>query len=76
MTVVEEKKTGDLFGEYNFFTGLESRYSVRSKGNSQIKFISRETFLQLIQSKSLELEIFNYIKDQLAFSFDSGQVKQ
>jgi hypothetical protein len=45
VTVVEEKKTGDLFGEYNFFTGLESRFSVRSKGNSQIKFISRENFL-------------------------------
>jgi hypothetical protein len=45
ITVVEEKGVGKYFGEYNFFTGLESPFSVRSKGSSQIKYISREVFL-------------------------------
>jgi hypothetical protein len=43
--VVEKKGVGDLFGEYNFFTGLESPFSVRSKGSTQLKYISREVFL-------------------------------
>jgi CRP-like cAMP-binding protein len=50
-TLVETKSAGDLFGEYTFFTGLESRYSIRSKGSSQIKYISREVFLELIKGR-------------------------
>ncbi|CAD8177259.1 unnamed protein product [Paramecium pentaurelia] len=58
----------DYFGEIGFFTGLSRTASARSVNYSSLVYIDKSLFTQLLKSNQVDLERFNYIKDEIIFN--------
>ncbi|CAD8154369.1 unnamed protein product [Paramecium octaurelia] len=60
--------SGQCFGQYSFFTGQENKNLIKSLDYCLLYKLSRENFLKIISSNVKDLEIANFIKDQILFN--------
>ncbi|KRX01043.1 Cyclic nucleotide-binding protein [Pseudocohnilembus persalinus] len=63
--ILGEKQQNEVFGEYEFFTGQKRQCSAKCLESSTILSISRVKFLEILQKKPQDKELYCSIKDQL-----------
>ncbi|CAD8065662.1 unnamed protein product [Paramecium sonneborni] len=75
--IINVLKAGETFGEFQFFTGQNTKESVVSVGFSQLFKIDREQFISIIKQNSKDFERFHKIKDSILYlkQFSVIQVK-
>ncbi|CAK71158.1 unnamed protein product (macronuclear) [Paramecium tetraurelia] len=61
-------KKGETFGEYQFFTGLQPKFSALSVGFCSLYQIKRSEFINLIRYNQKDFEKFHNIKDTIVFN--------
>ncbi|CAD8059019.1 unnamed protein product [Paramecium primaurelia] len=62
---IQQLKQGEVFGEFQFFTGFNPKTSAISNGFSIIAKIKRETFIKILQDVKKDQEKFHQIKDKI-----------
>ncbi|CAK76620.1 unnamed protein product (macronuclear) [Paramecium tetraurelia] len=60
--------SGQCFGQYSFFTGQENKNLIKCLDYCLLYKLNRENFLKIISSNVKDLEIANFIKDQILFN--------
>ncbi|KAM3132211.1 hypothetical protein pb186bvf_015671 [Paramecium bursaria] len=60
-------KEGQIFGQYEFFTGFPPQVSYISQGFCQIYRLARSQFIEIIKSNPKDFQIFHNIKDEILF---------
>ncbi|CAD8069519.1 unnamed protein product [Paramecium sonneborni] len=66
--IIKRLKAGDVFGEFQFFTGQNTKESTMSVGFAQLYKIDREKFINIIKSTQRDYEKFHKIKDSILYS--------
>ncbi|CAK70762.1 unnamed protein product (macronuclear) [Paramecium tetraurelia] len=66
--VIRRLKAGDVFGEFQFFTGQTPKESTISVGFTQLYRIDREKFINIIKQTQKDYEKFHKIKDSILYS--------
>ncbi|CAD8162822.1 unnamed protein product [Paramecium octaurelia] len=66
--LLQSLKAGETFGEYQFFSGFQSKTSVKSQGFTKIFKINRSSLLQLLNQNSKDFQRFHHIKDNIIFN--------
>ncbi|CAD8053888.1 unnamed protein product [Paramecium primaurelia] len=66
--VLATVKKGETLGEYQFFTGLQPKFSALSVGFSSLYQIKRSEFINLIRYNQKDFEKFHNIKDTIVFN--------
>ncbi|CAD8153971.1 unnamed protein product [Paramecium octaurelia] len=66
--IVKILKSGETFGEFQFFTGQNTRESIKSVGFTQLYKIDREQFINIIKNNQKDFERFFKIKDSILYS--------
>ncbi|CAD8146777.1 unnamed protein product [Paramecium octaurelia] len=66
--VIRRLKAGDVFGEFQFFTGQNPKESTISVGFTQLYKIDREKFIKIIKQTQKDYEKFHKIKDSILYS--------
>ncbi|CAD8068582.1 unnamed protein product [Paramecium sonneborni] len=62
---IQQLKQGEVFGEFQFFSGFNPQTSAISNGFSIIAKIKRQTFLKILQDVKQDQEKFHQIKDRI-----------
>ncbi|CAD8089473.1 unnamed protein product [Paramecium sonneborni] len=62
---IQQLKQGEIFGEFQFFTGFNPSTSAISNGFSIIAKINRQKFLKILQDAKKDQEKFHQIKDRI-----------
>ncbi|CAD8156588.1 unnamed protein product [Paramecium pentaurelia] len=75
--IIKILKAGETFGEFQFFTGQNTRESIKSVGFTQLYKIDREQFIIIIKNNQKDFERFHKIKDSILYtkSFSAIQIK-
>ncbi|CAD8055724.1 unnamed protein product [Paramecium primaurelia] len=75
--IIKVFKAGETFGEYQFFTGQNTKESIMSVGFTQLFKIDRDQFITIIKQNSKDFERFHRIKDTILYqkSFSAIQIK-
>ncbi|CAD8051799.1 unnamed protein product [Paramecium primaurelia] len=66
--IIKRLKAGDVFGEFQFFTGQNTKESTISVGFTQLYRIDRDKFINIIKQTQKDYEKFHKIKDSILFS--------
>ncbi|CAD8051094.1 unnamed protein product [Paramecium sonneborni] len=84
VNIIEEKsqkilkilKPGDIFGEFQFFTGQNTIESAISNSFTELYKIDRDVVLRIIKQNSKDFQRFHKIKDSIIFREDYTLLKQ
>ncbi|CAD8054958.1 unnamed protein product [Paramecium primaurelia] len=66
--IIRRLKAGDVFGEFQFFTGQNPKESTISVGFTQLYRIDRDKFISIIKQTQKDYEKFHKIKDSILYS--------
>ncbi|EWS72857.1 cation channel family protein (macronuclear) [Tetrahymena thermophila SB210] len=67
VSVIQTLKSGQIFGDICFFTGLQRQASARSVNLSTLFKISRDEFIEILKENKEDFERFKMIQDQIIF---------
>ncbi|CAK78439.1 unnamed protein product (macronuclear) [Paramecium tetraurelia] len=73
---LETFKSGDCFGQYQFFTNSSLPIRAVSQTFTQIYKISRSDFLKVLNTSSIDFETYHNIKDKLLHSQEMSIINQ
>ncbi|KRX00744.1 Cyclic nucleotide-binding protein [Pseudocohnilembus persalinus] len=65
---IQQLKTGDTFGELQFFTGIKNQFQISTEESSRVLILKRNDFINILHKYPKDFEKFCYIRDQLSFS--------
>ncbi|KRW99020.1 Zinc finger, CCHC-type [Pseudocohnilembus persalinus] len=65
--VVSEVQVGEVFGNYEFFTGQSRFINARAKEASSVLKISRKQFMEVVSKNDQDYQKFNMLSHQLQF---------
>ncbi|CAK62535.1 unnamed protein product (macronuclear) [Paramecium tetraurelia] len=66
--IIKRLKAGDVFGEFQFFTGQNTKESTISVGFTQLYKIDRDKFISIIKQTQKDYEKFHKIKDSILYT--------
>ncbi|KAL4484460.1 hypothetical protein ABPG74_019637 [Tetrahymena malaccensis] len=74
-SIIYTLKKGDQFGEFSFFSGQQSKMSLKSLNFSKLMKIKRSDFLRVVSEDQTEYENFCKMKDTVILSKDRAILK-
>ncbi|EAR91792.2 cyclic nucleotide-binding domain protein (macronuclear) [Tetrahymena thermophila SB210] len=74
-SIIYTLRKGDQFGDFSFFSGEQTKMSLKSQNFSKLMKIKRSDFLRVVEEDQTEYENFCMIKDQIILSKDRAKLK-